>query len=396
MFEEQNANKGLPMKHPFWILNSLLFFLLLFVMGFIYIFRYPLPEKETIELTTVALPATKEKLHINIAKIYEHDIFDTYKEEVPVVEEESQLIEPLPEPPKSIPVSIPELPEPQFLDQINITLKGIVVFNTDNSKNRAIIEDNKTKEENVYSTGDSIEDARLIRIFSNKIIIVRSNGQQEVLYLREEDAKNDPTYITIDQWDAAIKKITDSEYTIDVKEFISRINNLGQLVDTLGLTTAYERGVSVGCKIGKLDEKSVGPQMGLKSGDIILSINKIPADTTENRLAIYQQIMLLGNNSIVDVSIRRNNNEQKIHYTLQMADDTLKEKETEASQNKAENKASENKAPESKEKSEKNRFSDLRARYSFAPTMKEIRMREKQQMLTKGKRKNSVSTNINE
>jgi len=375
------------MKHPFWILNSLFFFLLLFVVGFIYIFRYPLPEKETIELTTVALPATKEKLHINITKIYEQDIFDTYKEETPAIEE-PELVEPLPEPPKSLPVSIPELPEPQFLDPINIKLKGIVVFNTDNSKNRAIIEDNKTKEENIYSVGESIEDARLIRILNNKIIIVRSNGQQEVLYLREEDAKNDPAYIIIDQWDDAVKKITESEYTINAKEFVNRINNLGQLVDALGLTTAYEKGVSIGCKIGKLDEKSVGPQIGLKTGDIILAVNKIPADTTENRLAIYQQITLLGNNGTIDVSIRRNNNEQKIHYTLQMADGTLKnntskEKETQATESKEE----ENKKEENKEK---NKFSDLKARYSFAPTMKEIRAREKQQMLTRGKQKNSL------
>ena len=41
-------------------------------------------------------------------------------------------------------------------------------------------------------TGDVIEDAQLMRIFSNKVVLVRSNGQQEVLYLREKDAKTDP------------------------------------------------------------------------------------------------------------------------------------------------------------------------------------------------------------
>ena len=40
------------------------------------------------------------------------------------------------------------------------------------------------------------EDAQLIKIFNNKAIFLRANGQQEVLYLRPKDAQLDPTYTT--------------------------------------------------------------------------------------------------------------------------------------------------------------------------------------------------------
>jgi type II secretory pathway component PulC len=365
------------MKHPFWIINSSLFFLLLFVLGFVYFFRSPLPEREHIELAQTSKPITTEKLLINITKIYEQDLFDTYKKEEPVAEA-SQLIEPLPEPPQPQTVSIPEQPEPQFLEPINVTLKGIMTVGSDSGKNRAIIEDNKTNQEAMYRVGDSIEDARLIRIFNNKIILLRTNGQQEVLYLREQDAKNDPAYAAIDKWDEVVKKTTDNDYLIDIKQFTHRIHNLGQIVDILSLTTAYEKGVSIGCRIGMLDEKSFGPQIGLQKGDIILSINNIPANNTENRLAIYQNIMSLANNDVITVTMLRNEAQQIMRYTLQTEADTL------------ENILTPQKHSE-EELQEKN-VSKLQKKYSFAPTMKEIRTQEKERMLNKGKEHTSSST----
>lgn len=365
------------MKHPFWIINSSLFFLLLFVVGFVSFFRSELPERERVELTQASKPITTENLHINITKIYEQDLFDTYKKEEPA-NQTPQLVEPLPEPPQPQTISIPEVPEPQFLEPINVTLKGIMTVGSDSSKNRAIIEDNKTNQEATYRVGDSIEDAHLIRILNNKIILLRTNGQQEVLYLREQDAKNDPAYAIIDTWDTVVKKTTDNDYIIDTKQFTHRIQNLGQIVDTLSLTTAYEKGISIGCRIGLLDEKSFGPQIGLQKGDIILSVNNIAANNTENRLAIYQNIMTLANKDVITVNILRSDIPQTMRYTLETEADTLEhitspqERSEEAVQEK--------------------KFSQLQERYSFAPTMKEIRTQEKERMLNKGKEHTSSST----
>lgn len=369
------------MKHPFWIVNSLLFFLLLFVIGFIYFFRYPLPERPRVALAQTHQPATTAQSHVNITKIYEQDLFDTYKKEEPATEAPN-FIEPLPEPPQPEQVSIPELPEPQFLEPINVTLKGIITINTDNSKNRTIIENNKTKQESMYRVGDSVEDARLIRILSNKIILLRTNGQQEVLYLREQDAKNDPAYATIDQWDTVITKKTDTDYLISTTQFTHRIKNIGQVVDILGLTTAYEKGISKGCRIGQLDEKSFGPFMGLEKGDIIISVNTIPANNTENRLAIYQQIIELPNESVIAVDIERNEEKQTMNYTLQKQDDTI---ETGSIPQK-----------QSDEALQEKNFTLLKQEYSFAPTMKEIRSQEKARMLKKGKEQKVISTRVNE
>jgi len=276
------------MKHPFWIVNSLLFFLVIFTLIFIYTSRVPVPERESIE--PVYIPPKKDrKLDINIRKIYEDDLFGTYKKELKPVRQD--FTTPFPEPPPPQKTSITAVSTPKFLDPLDITLKGIVVISTNDTKNRAIIEDNKTKREDMYKVGDLIEGAQLIRIFRNKVIFLRSNGQQEVLYLREQDAKFDPAFAIIDGWDNVIQKVSENNYLISPKEFIFRVTNLAQFIDILGLTSAYQKGKSIGCRIGTLGLESLGVYLGLQTGDIILTINDIPAFNTPNRLKIYNKIL---------------------------------------------------------------------------------------------------------
>lgn len=369
------------MKHPFWIVNSLLLMLFVFVLGFMYLSQTPLPEREHLVRAQIQAPFTKEKVEINIAKIYENDLFDTYKKETPTTEL-PLIIEPLPEPPRPQPITIPELPEPQFLEPLNIILKGIITVGSDNNHNCAIIEDSNTKQELPYRVGDTIDDARLIRILNNKIILLRTNGQQEVLYLREDDAKNDPAYTSTEQWSSIIEKTSDTDYTIDAQQFIQRVNNLGIVVDTLGLTTAYEQGMSIGCRIGQMDEKSFGPLLGLQKGDIILSVNGIPADSTDNRLAIYKHIIALSSGNTIAVTIQREDAQQILNYTLKAEDDTLKK--------------SSSKQPSNETIQQQKHITTLKKTYSFAPTMKEIRTQEKTHMLNKGKARPGLSTNTHE
>jgi len=66
------------MKYPLWILNSALFLLILIVAGFIWISREKIPRRGSIE--PVEYPTViSEAPTINIERIYEMDIFDTYK-----------------------------------------------------------------------------------------------------------------------------------------------------------------------------------------------------------------------------------------------------------------------------------------------------------------------------
>jgi len=360
--------KEVCMRHPIWIFNSALF-LLLVATGFFMFFTYvTAPDRESIEPGRYIKPSPQEEKQINIAQIYKDDLFGTYVKEV-IPEEEPDFVLPAPEPPAPEPSVIPEAPKPQFLDPLKINLKGIIVVGHDESKNRAIIFEEKTSEEKLYKVEDTIEDAYVIKIFNNKVILLRSNGQQEVLYLREHDAKHDPTYMVITGWEKVIKRTAPNILHINPSAFLERVSNLAQFIDLLDLTTVYQKGKSIGCRIGKLDPQSLGTALGLRTGDIVKQINNIPATDTPNRFAIYQEIIKMNHESTISVDILRSNQELSMQYILDPfeEDKTTEEKKDDPEQVKKEN------------------IKMLQQKHSFAPTINELRKRERHNMLERGK-----------
>lgn len=359
------------MRQPFWIINSSLLILAIASLGFIYLGRPSLPEREDIEPSPYTRPAKTESAKFNISAIYENDLFDTYQKElIPATGLAS--ITPAPEPPAPLSVRIPEEPKPQFIEPLSIGLKGIVIVHTDDTKNRAIIMDNKTNREGSYKVGDVIEDAQLIRIFSNKVIFMRSNGQQEVLYLREKDAKLDPMYANTSSWEGIITPARPYHYTINATEFINRVQSLGQFIDMLEMVTAYKQGESIGCRITNTGPGSLGAALGFTTEDIILTVNGVEVNTTHNRLVIFKQITELTTGAEIQVSLLRNNQLLTLAYTLQEVGQMRK---PDIGQ----------KPIHSDEVTQAQR-NQLEQKNSFAPTMNEIRNREKTNMLEKSKR----------
>lgn len=355
------------MKHPLWILNSALLLLFIITLFFIFVSQEKIPARESIEPEAYITPIKKEITKINISKIYEDDLFGTFKEKIEEITEIEEII-PMPKTPTPQPVIIPELPQPTFLEPLQITLKGIIIVSYDETKNRVIIADNKTNLESVYKVGDTIEDSQLIRIFSTKVIFIRSNGQQEVLYLREKDAMTDPAYAVLDDWDHVVQRISDKDYLINPDIFVSRVKNLAQFIDMLDLTTVYKKGKIFGCRIGHIHENGLGLALGFRLGDIILEVNSIPATDTQNRFKIYKEIVAMHYNDTIAVTVLRNNREVAIHFTLQ----EFKKQDQIVS------------APELIPRASD--ISSLKKEYNFAPTVQEIKAREREHMLKKGKK----------
>jgi type II secretory pathway component PulC len=375
------------MKQLLWIINSALLFLLIAVLGFMFFTQEHIPYREDIEPAAYVQPVKEVISKVNIEKIWQNDLFNTYKREVPTPEGLPPEIQ-LPPPPEPQTIAIPEPPKPEFLEPLNVTLKGIIVLVNDDTKNRAIIADNKTERECLYRVGDMIEDAQLIRIFNNKIILMRSNGQQEVLYLREKDAKMDPAYAIIGNWDEVVQKVAENNYLISPNEFTHRITNLAQFIDMLDLTTLYREGKSVGIRVGQIVPDSIGALLGLQKNDVIIAVNDISTADNNSRYEIYQKVTSLGEDDIITVVLRRNDQEITLTYTLQ--DFKGPEGATpEPAAPVAGNALTPPTAPKVPtiplRTIEKQQEKVLQERHRFAPTVKDIRTRERQNMMKRGK-----------
>jgi len=356
------------MRHPLWILNSTLLILLIIVLAYIIVAQQALPEREDIEPVPYTKPARPKVSEVNIRKIYEDDLFGTYSHEI-AMPEQTQDIPNLPTPPSPKMAQPLNWPKPQFLEPLSIVLKGIIIVGNDQALNSAIITDKKTNRETTYRVGDSMEDAQLLKIFNNKIVLLRSNGQQEVIYLRENDAKLDPAYSLIEGWNDVIQKRGVNEYKISPNEFTKRVLSLAAFIDLLDITTVYNNGISVGLRIGRAPNMSLGQALGLQDKDIIIAINDIPMDDTANRFELYKEIVA-GSTDSITVKLIRDNHEIVITYKLELFRKTGDT--TQVSSNES---STVQKHPTDQQ------IKLLKEHHEFAPTIDEIRRRDRTHMM---------------
>jgi hypothetical protein len=305
------------MKHSVWILNSSLLVLFFASQLLIFMMQRVIPRRISITPGVVEVVEDKKIDSIDISTIYTHDLFDTYQ--APVVSVENiveQIIPPIPQPPKIIIPDVPVEKSPIFFAPLDAVLKGVIFVKDDAASCIAIIQLKKTKEDKNYRVGDLIEDAQILKILSNRIIIIRSNGQQETLYLREEDAVSDFNIQmkTIPQ--SVVELVRDTQYKINVDKFSERIGNLGQFIQALDITTVYKQGKSFGCKIGNLDKDSLGSMLGFMADDVVVKVDDFFIDDLDNRLKLYDHIIQKHVGDIIEVVLYRGDLVMTLSYGL--------------------------------------------------------------------------------
>lgn len=367
------------MKHPFWIINSSLLLLLFASITFALFARPELPKQKN---QKKAHTQHKEDTHaismssVAIIDIYTNDLFNTYKQTIAPVEQ-PHYTKPIPTPPQPETIHIPEELKQSFLPPLAITLKGIMTVN-DNSNNSAIISDNKTTQDEIYKVGDSVEDAQIIRILPNKIILVRSNGQQETLYLTQKDALANSLDHTNDDLAFVVKKITNTIFHVDPEAFTAHITSLTDLIETFDITTVYKEGKSIGVRIGHVKSNSLASMLGFESYDIVEAINNISTTTLKNRLKIYEDITQLPLKSTITLSLLRAHNKHTITYQLE---DLIDKTQGTQGEQKTE---SDIIAKKSQEEIEQEKIKLLKKKVTFAPTMQKILLREREKMIHEG------------
>lgn len=368
------------MKHPLWLVNATLLVIFLAALGFVFFSGEKLPKRISLQPESSHPQTTKPSLAINIEQIYENDLFNTYHKTFTAPVQPSYA-QPMPQPPTPMTVHVEEEPKQPFLPPLDITLKGIMSVD-DNSNNQAIIADNKSNTEKNYRAGDTIEDAQLIRIFYNRIVLIRSNGQQETLYINEKDVETDPAYLeTQENWSHIAKKIGENHYLLDPESLAELTQNLAQFIDILDLTTVYKEGRSIGCRVGKIPHNSLGAAMGLEPFDIITKINGMPVTSTDERYAAYKDLITKDFGDEINILTLRNETETKITYSLHDLKDPLDSSLAEVK--KLEALPGIHSGP-TEEDLEEEKINLLREKYKFAPTRQDIKVREKISML-KGK-----------
>lgn len=362
------------MKRPIWVFNLsiLALFAALLVIIATYHVKLPPPYKITIIEPTISDVAQKIEA-IDVSRIYSNDLFGTYQTAA-AHEEKATAVQPVPPPPPAIQVTPPPIEEPKFLDPLAVTLTGVFMLHND-TENRAVILDNATKAETTYKVGDMIYDAQLVKIFATKAMFIRSNGQQELLYLNQDDATADNLGANKKTFNQIVQKTSESHYLVDTQEFASQVKSLNNVIDLFDISTAYKRGLSIGVKVGKIPEQSLPAALGFEPGDIITKINSTTPTITKKRLAIYNELINLPDNKKVTVELTRHGTPIILTYTLGIVEPIPTPMVTDLATASPELKKA------TQTDAEKQKLKLLQQKEKFAPTLQDLRLKEKENIL---------------
>ena len=305
------------MKQDLWLVNSSLIAMFMCVMGMYQLFNQDVPAwktpkpgiNQTSEEKKIGpTPSTKQSWE----KIYLDDIFGTYTATQQTTAKQS-FVTPIPEPKTPVLPAPPDVPKPDFIPPLNITLKGIIA-GSDEDRNVAMIADETGKEE-MYHLGEKVKDAQIVKIAHNRVIVLRSNGQQESFFLRKDDIPQEAK--PEEKWKYTIKKVDDQHYDIDPDAFSTEVGTLGRFIERASVIgTAYQSGSPIGIRIGTINAQDVGAALGLMENDIITAVNGINVADQETRIKAYETVTQLAVGSSVAVGLKRAGSDVTITYKL--------------------------------------------------------------------------------
>ncbi len=302
-------------KQQVWIANTSLVLLILVCVSSLYFLQKDLPVLRIKKSNASQEALQSVEMLVNLEKIYSNDLFDTYVMPMAQQPTKKNLVNPIPQLNLKAKTPPPPVKKVSFLAPLSLTIKGIIL--SKNEKQSVAMIADQTGKENMYHVGEQVQDAQILKIGRNKIVLLRTNGQQEVLFLRKPE---NLAQTGESRWGYAVKKIEENQYQIDIDEFTQEVTTIGQFVELLHLGTAYKNSKPIGVRIGIIDQFEVGSVLGLQQNDIITAINGLPTNNPQSRTSIYDAIRESKNGSTITVDLTRNGQALKISYSLNPID----------------------------------------------------------------------------
>lgn len=376
------------MRQPLWIINSSLLCILLISELIFLCIQTSIPRR--FSLTPDAFVAQETKrvaVDLDIKKIYEaNDLFGTFIPAVPVIAKGAlhAQIPAIPEAPAPIPLNIPLEAAPIFISPLAVTLKGIIYLQNDFEKSVAIIQFADSKQEHNYKVGEMIQDAQVLKIFPNRVIVIRSNGQQETLYLRTKDLDKDFMLNSQKNVKAVPIYIENDMYHIPLTLFLKEVHSLGQFIDMLQLRMVYEKGICVGCRVHNAAKNSLGATLGFEEDDLVKKVDMIPIVDLNSRIEIFDHLCDKKVGDKIFVELQRNDKTMSLTFVLIAEEEVV--------QNIGANGGSKSSNAHSVSESiiEQHKKKILEQRMKLAPTAHQIQMNEQKKLL-EARKKNMLS-----
>jgi general secretion pathway protein C len=167
----------------------------------------------------------------------------------------------------------------------DLTLIGTLVSGADSTALLGV-----GKEIKLFHLDDPLSDGgRVETILRNRVTIRNRDGSATELTLREEaQRKTRPTAGSM--VGGGIRSAGENRWTVSRATADAARTNIGEQLRLAQMEPRIINGRTDGFLVSKLSPKSMLTKMGIRRGDVILQVNKMPIDSPEKALQILQQL----------------------------------------------------------------------------------------------------------
>lgn len=183
----------------------------------------------------------------------------------------------------------------------------------------AVIENVKTKIQDLYKTGDIIEGARVERIERNRIVLFNGD-QREVLNLYVASRVSDPVEKSAEpviaqkpSFAEVVNIISPTEREINKKAFLAKIGGMEAVLKTVELSPYVVNGKAKGLRITGLEGSNMARYVGLENGDVIQVIN---GQRVTDRRKAFQVLRKARALSSLDTQLLRGNEKKTLSFRI--------------------------------------------------------------------------------
>ncbi|UCE55290.1 MAG: hypothetical protein JSV31_07570 [Desulfobacterales bacterium] len=211
-------------------------------------------------------------------------------------------------------------PQPKMVDienlkQTDLKLKLWGTVTRKDGVAYAVIEDTKTREQNLYRTGDSIQNA-IVKVILREKIILTVDERDEILTM--EEAVSSKSSLRAGKNNTRSPKLPVSSYsrkiTLNRERMESAVQDLGQLLDQATIRPHIEDGSPAGISITGIKPNAIFRSMRLRNGDIITGVNGRPLESVEDAITIFEDF---STSSEMKVDIKRRGRKQTLDYRIE-------------------------------------------------------------------------------
>jgi len=167
----------------------------------------------------------------------------------------------------------------------------------------AVIEDKKTRKQNLYQIGDSVQNAEIKKIFRHEVVL-NYEGKAQVLVMKTESQNHR-------MGQESSQEAPEMSKSVQTKGQVNMPENVKKMMQQIRFRPHFTQGQPDGLMVYGIRPNSVFRRIGLRNGDIVKEINGSKVISGSDASELFAEI---DNSGVIRIALLRRGKRKELLY----------------------------------------------------------------------------------